>query len=68
MDLYKILLKTTGSNIPIKSIKSHSRENEIDEMVSDTSNIRKLGWKPKIGLEEGIAMTLDWYLANQARI
>ena len=28
--------------------------------------IRKLGWKPRMKVEEGIKRTVDWYLANQA--
>lgn len=31
----------------------------------DISRIRDLGWGPKIGLEDGIAMTYKWFLDNQ---
>ncbi len=27
---------------------------------------RELGWKPSVGLEEGLERTVDWYLENQA--
>ena len=27
---------------------------------------RELGWSPSVGFEEGLAMTVDWYLANGA--
>lgn len=27
----------------------------------DSSSMRKLGWKPKIGFEEGLRMTVEWY-------
>jgi len=27
--------------------------------------IRKMGWKPRIGFEQGLAQTIDWYVANQ---
>jgi len=26
--------------------------------------MRDLGWKPSVTFEEGIARTIDWYLAN----
>ncbi len=62
MDLYNILKKITSSSIPIKSIKSNSRKYDAKDMVSNSYKIKKLGWKPKITLEEGMALTLQWYL------
>lgn len=32
----------------------------------DVSRLTALGWKPTIGLREGIASTYEWYLANRA--
>jgi dTDP-glucose 4,6-dehydratase len=26
---------------------------------------RELGWKPSVSLEQGLARTVDWYLANE---
>lgn len=31
----------------------------------DTGRLSALGWKPKIGLKEGIAQTYSWYLTTQ---
>jgi UDP-glucose 4-epimerase len=31
----------------------------------DTKRIADLGWKPKVGIQEGVALTLDWLLANK---
>ena len=31
----------------------------------DTRRIAELGWKPKVGIQEGVALTLDWLLANR---
>jgi GDP-L-fucose synthase len=30
----------------------------------DSSRLHALGWQPKVSLEEGLAKTYDWYLAN----
>ncbi|MCJ7489387.1 MAG: GDP-mannose 4,6-dehydratase, partial [Thermoplasmata archaeon] len=30
------------------------------------NRIRELGWEPKMGFEEGLRKTVDWYLANRA--
>ena len=33
----------------------------------DASKIRaELGWRPSVTLDEGLALTVDWYLANEA--
>ena len=32
----------------------------------DVSLLRSLGWEPRIGLRQGIAMTYEWYRANVA--
>jgi len=33
----------------------------------DPSRIREeLGWQPRVSVEEGLALTVDWYLANEA--
>ena len=33
--------------------------------VLDSSKINKLGWKPLISLDQGIASTVEWYLLNK---
>ncbi|HWP98877.1 MAG TPA: dTDP-glucose 4,6-dehydratase [Vicinamibacterales bacterium] len=32
----------------------------------DTTKIRALGWRPIIGLDEGLAATVDWYRSHEA--
>ena len=34
----------------------------------DTTRMRKLGWKPKVGLEEGIEKTYKWYIHQEGKI
>jgi GDP-L-fucose synthase len=33
--------------------------------VLDSSKMDKLGWKPLISLDQGIASTVEWYLQNK---
>ncbi len=35
--------------------------------VMDSSRINKAGWKPSVGLEEGLGRAYEWYLSNQQR-
>ena len=34
--------------------------------LMDVGRIRALGWTPTVGLEDGIRLAYDWYLANRA--
>lgn len=36
--------------------------------LMDSSKLRHLGWQPRIALEDGIAETYRWFLANQGAI
>ena len=31
----------------------------------DGSKAEALGWRPKVGFDEGLAATVDWYVANE---
>ena len=61
LDLCEILKKITARKNPIKSVKSHSRKQEIDEVVSNCTKIKQLGWKPKVNLRNGLTMSLNWH-------
>ncbi len=59
-----ILRKLNKPKSLIKHVKdrpAHDRRYALD-----SSKIKKdLGWKPDVSFEEGIAKTVDWYIANQ---
>ena len=44
-----------------------SRPNGTPRKFLDSSRITKLGWSPKVGLEEGIASTYNWFLTQSQR-
>jgi len=54
----KISAKTTH----IQSVRSYLRKNDINEIRSNSSKIRKIGWKPKFDLKKGLELTLKWNL------
>lgn len=41
-----------------------SKPDGTPRKLADSSRLHTLGWKPKIGLEEGLAATYRWYLEN----
>lgn len=73
----------TGKDLSIKELAMVIREKvgfpgdiEFDSTkpdgtprkLLDTAKITKLGWKPRISLEEGIEKTIQWYTENFQRV
>jgi GDP-L-fucose synthase len=48
---------TFDSNLP----------NGTPRKILDSSLILQMGWKPQIGLENGISSTYDWFIAHNTR-
>jgi GDP-L-fucose synthase len=42
-----------------------SREDGTPQKVLDVQKITNLGWKPTISLDQGIRLTVEWYLENK---
>ena len=41
------------------------RQGEVRDSQADISLAAKLlGWKPRIGVDEGLRKTVEWYLSN----
>jgi len=48
-------------------VYDRSKPDGTPRKLMDSSRLAALGWRPKIGLREGMAQTLEWYLANAAK-
>ncbi len=61
LEICNMLKEITGQNFEIKSIKSKKRQNDIPEIVSDSSKLKHFGWTPKTTLKEGLTLTVNWH-------
>lgn len=65
MEITKLILETMGKDeTSIKYVEDrlgHDKRYAIDNTKIQT----ELGWKPSLTFEEGIKITIDWYLKNQ---
>lgn len=65
LDVVKIILKALGKNEDlitfVKDRLGHDRRYAIDP----TKIHNELGWLPQTKFEDGIAKTIEWYLANK---
>lgn len=59
LQVCNLLAKLSGKKILVKSVKDVSRKIDIKNIVSDSSKIQKLGWKPNITLNKGISNLLQ---------
>jgi UDP-glucose 4-epimerase len=39
----------------------YTKKVDVGNFVVDNTKLKKLGWKPKISIEKGIKLTLDYF-------
>ena len=61
-DLARLISKIVGFTGGISF--NNNRPNGTPRKLLDSTRIKKLGWKPQVDLEVGIASTYDWFLAT----
>lgn len=67
-DLVKRIHALTGSRAELRIGGLDYRPNEIWRMYADNQRVRELlGWVPKVGLEEGLIATIDWFRRHGGR-
>ena len=62
-ELAEKIAKNTGFNGIINW--DAAREDGTPQKVLDIQKITNLGWKPTINLDQGIKLTVEWYLENK---
>lgn len=66
-DLAAIILRIVGRPLEIELDTDRLRpvKSEVMRLLSDNSKARsRLGWQPRVGLEEGLARTVEWVGAH----
>ena len=63
LDLAKLVAKVTGYEGKISN--DPSKPDGTMKKLMDVSRLDKMGWKARVGLEEGVAETYQWFLENQ---
>jgi GDP-L-fucose synthase len=65
LELARMIARVVGFTGEIAT--DRSKPDGTPRKLLDTSKLRSLGWQPKIGLEEGLASTYQWFAALGAR-
>lgn len=65
-ELARIVQKIVYPEVEI--IFDHTKPDGVPQKLLDITKLKNLNWIPKIGLEEGIAQTYDWYVKEIAKV
>jgi len=61
-DVARLVCRLTGTGVEPDFQGSGTPPGEIDRQYVDSTRLTDLtGWRPRVGLEEGIRRTIDWY-------
>ncbi len=61
----KKLGRAEGESEKLISYVTDRAGHDLRYAIDSTKIMNELGWKPSLQFEEGIEITVDWYLANQ---
>ena len=61
-DLAKVVAKVTG--FTGRLMMDTTRPDGAPRRLTDASRLRRLGWEPRVPLEQGIRETYDWFLSR----
>jgi len=67
-ELAELIIRISGKNLKPKVTgfgpETRPKEREIMKRIPSIEKLKKLGWKPKVGIKEGIEKTYNWYKEN----
>jgi nucleoside-diphosphate-sugar epimerase len=69
-NLVKLIARLVGRPIEVCLEEQRVRppKSEVERLVADTKKAQQiLGWKPSLGLEEGVNKTIEWMQEHQER-
>jgi CDP-glucose 4,6-dehydratase len=65
LEVVAAIARLAGTGVEPEVRGAGNPEGEIDRQYVDASKLReRCGWRPRVGLEEGLARTLEWYRAH----
>lgn len=66
-DIVNQILKESGIEAEVHKLDEQIQKQRGKSLIISNDKIKsELGWKPEVGLSEGIHQTYQWYSANQA--
>ena len=66
-DVYEII-KANAATFDAEIVYDRDKPDGTPRKLMDTSRLTALGWRPSIGLREGLEQTYRWFLENREAI
>jgi UDP-glucose 4-epimerase len=66
-ELAKRLERAAGSNVPVEFAPARSGE-QLKSFVSIDKAASELGWQPNVSLDDGLALTYQWFATTAATV
>lgn len=66
-EIVSLIQGITGSNKPVEREEARFRpeDSEVRTLLADPGRLAAaIGWAPQVGIEEGLALTVDWWRAR----
>lgn len=65
-EVCKFLEEISKKKLKIKSVKSYIRKSDVDNFVSDSNKLKKLGWMSETEIKEGLLQTYNWFKSERS--
>ena len=65
--LIELIVQRMGREMAVEQVQERMRPaaSEVDRLLADNGKLHKLlGWKPEVGIEEGVTKTIAWMRGN----
>ena len=64
-ELAKLLEKLTNAKVKFVKTPNYTKKVDVGNFVVNNSQLRSLGWKPKMNLDQGIKKTLEYFKSQK---
>ncbi len=64
-EVVDLIAEVAGTGVEPEYLGGGTPDGEIDRQYVDSAKLREAtGWRPRVGLAEGLSLTLEWYRAH----
>jgi len=63
--IVKTILKQLGKSEDLITYVTDRKGHDLRYAIDPSKTIKEFNWKPRIGFDDGIKLTIDWYIQNK---